>query len=372
VRDTNLIGGPSGGETCEVVSSAYESEPAPAPASTLLADLTTLRVGGPARGLVTARTEAELVGHVRDADARGEPVLVLGAGSNVVVADEGFDGLVVLVATRGLDADVSDCAGAFVTIAAGEPWDEVVRHAVSEEWIGLETLSGIPGATGATPIQNVGAYGADVSQTVARVRTWDRTANRYVTFTAGDCGFGYRTSRFKESPGRYLVVDVTFQLELGPLSAPVRYAELAAALGVELGQRAPLGDVRDAVLGLRRSKGMVLDPEDHDTWSAGSFFTNPLLTPEAAAALPGDAPRYTQPDGTVKTSAAWLIDRAGFGKGYGSGPARLSGKHTLAVTNRGGASAADVLRLAREIRNGVDVRFGVALQPEPVLVGCEL
>lgn len=372
MRSANLIQGPAGGETCEVVSTSAQSVPAPEPASNRLADLTTLRVGGPARRLVTARTEAELVGHVQDADARGEPVLLLGAGSNVVVADEGFDGVVVLVATRGLSADVSDCAGAFVTVAAGEPWDEVVRHTVSQEWIGFETLSGIPGTTGATPIQNVGAYGADVSQTVARVRTWDRTEGRYVTFAASDCGFGYRTSRFKESPGRYLVVDVSFQLELGSLSAPIRYAELARALGVDLGDRAPLGEVRDAVLALRRSKGMVLDAADHDTWSAGSFFTNPLLTPEAAAALPVEAPRYPQPDRTVKTSAAWLIDHAGFGKGYGSGPARLSEKHALALTNRGGASASEVLRLAREIRNGVDVRFGVVLHPEPVLVGCEL
>ncbi len=372
MRAANLVGEPTGGEACEVDSSAYESDAAPEPTSSRLADLTTLRVGGPARRLVTARTETQLIGHVLDADSRGEPVLVLGAGSNVVVADEGFDGLVVLVATRGLAAEVSDCAGAFLTVAAGEPWDTVVRHTVSREWIGFETLSGIPGATGATPIQNVGAYGADVSQTVARVRTWDRADATYVTFAAAECGFGYRTSRFKESPGRYVVVDVSFQLELGPLSAPIRYAELANALGVELGARAPLGDVRQAVLALRRSKGMVLDADDHDTWSAGSFFTNPVLAPDAAAALPDDAPRYLQPDGTVKTSAAWLIDHAGFGKGHGSGAARLSGKHTLAVTNRGGATAAEVLELAREIRDGVGVRFGVTLQPEPVLVGCEL
>ena len=369
---TNLIGGPSGGEACEVVSSTYESAPAAEPTSTLLADLTTLRVGGPARRLVMARTDEELVSAVRDADARHEPVLLLGAGSNVVVSDEGFDGVVVVVATRGLNAEVSDCAGAFIKVAAGEPWDRVVAHTLSQEWIGLETLSGIPGATGATPIQNVGAYGADVSQTIARVRTWDRVSGRVVTFAASDCGFGYRSSRFKDEPGRYVVVDVSFQLELGPLSAPIRYAELAAALGVEVGQRAPLGQVRDTVLALRRAKGMVLDPEDHDTWSTGSFFTNPLLSVEEAAALPDEAPRYSQPDGTVKTSAAWLIDHAGFGKGYGSGPARVSGKHTLALTNRGSATAEDVMRLARDVRKRVREHFGVTLVPEPVLVGCEL
>ncbi len=368
----NLLGGPAGGETCEVVRSVYESAPAPDPTSSRLADLTTLHVGGPARRLVMARTTDELVAEVREADARGEQVLLLGAGSNVVVSDEGFDGVVVVVATRGLTAEVSDCAGAFLTVAAGEPWDRVVDHTISQEWIGLETLSGIPGATGATPVQNVGAYGAEVSQTIARVRTWDRLDARYVTFAASDSGFGYRSSRFKEEPGRYVVIEVSFQLELGPLSALIRYAELAGALGIEVGRRAPLADVRAAVLELRRSKGMVLDPEDHDTWSAGSFFTNPLLAPEHAATLPEGAPRYAQPDGTVKTSAAWLIDHAGFARGYGSGPATVSGKHALALTNRGGATAADIVRLAREVRDGVRERFGVTLVPEPVLVGIEL
>jgi len=372
VTNINLISGPAGGEMCDVVSAVYESAPAPEPTSTRLADLTTLRVGGPARRIVMARTSDELVSSVRDADARGEPVLLLGAGSNVVVSDDGFDGVVVVVGTRGLTGEVSDCAGAFITVAAGEPWDRVVVHALAQEWIGFETLSGIPGSTGATPIQNVGAYGADVSQTIARVRTWDRTVGKHVTFAASDCGFGYRSSRFKEEPGRYVVVDVSFQLELGPLSAPIRYAELASALGIEVGQRAPLGRVRDAVFALRRSKGMVLDAQDHDTWSAGSFFTNPLLPAEAAARLPDGAPRYTQPDGTVKTSAAWLIEHAGFGRGYGSGPAKLSGKHALALTNRGEATAEDVLRLARDIRKGVREHSGVTLDPEPVLVGCDL
>nr|WP_156609031.1 UDP-N-acetylmuramate dehydrogenase [Auraticoccus cholistanensis] len=338
-----------------------------------MAPLTTLRLGGPARRLLVARTEAELVEHVSGCDRAGEPVLVLGGGSNVVVADEGFDGTVVQVATRGIRVeDLSDCAGATVAVAAGEPWDELVAATVARGWVGLEALSGIPGLTGASPIQNVGAYGADVSQTIAQVRTWDRQAQAVRTLPAADCGFGYRTSRFKAEPGRFLVLSVTFQLELGTLSAPVRYGELARALGVEPGERAAAEDVRRAVLALRARKGMVLDPADHDTWSAGSFFTNPVLDPAAAAALPADAPRFPQPDGAVKTSAAWLIERSGFPRGYGRPPATLSGKHTLALTNRGGATTAQLLALASEVREGVHARFGVVLEPEPNLVGCRL
>ena len=338
----------------------------------LLAEYTTVRTGGPARRLVFARTVDDLVAAVSTADAAGEPVLVLGGGSNTIVADEGFDGVVVLVATRGLDADVSACSGAFVTVAAGESGDELVATSVAQEWVGLEALSGIPGATGATPIQNVGAYGAEVAQTVASVRTWDRRDGCYRSFAAADCGFGYRSSRFKTEPGRYLVVEVRFQLALGSQSAPIRYAELARRLGIGLGERAPAAQVREAVLELRRSKGMVVDVADHDTWSTGSFFMNPVLEQRAAAALPDDAPRFLQPDGRVKTSAAWLIQRAGFEPGYGSGAARLSTKHSLALTNRGGATTADLLDLAREIRDGVEARFGVRLVPEPVLVGCDL
>ncbi|RJK93433.1 UDP-N-acetylmuramate dehydrogenase [Vallicoccus soli] len=341
-----------------------------------LATLTTLRVGGPARRLVTAETEDELVGVVRDLDAAGEPLLLLGGGSNVVVPDEGFDGTVVRVATRGVAPCVDGCSGATVTVAAGEPWDDLVARAVEEGWVGVEALSGIPGLTGATPVQNVGAYGQDVSQTVARVRTYDRDAGALRTLTAAECGFGYRSSLLKDalrggSP-RWVVLDVTFQLRLGSLGAPVAYAELARALGVAKGGRAPLGEVRRAVLGLRRGKGMVHDDADPDSWSAGSFFTNPVLDAAAAARLPEDAPRYPEADGRTKTSAAWLIERAGFAKGYGAGPARLSSRHTLALTNPGGATSADVLRLAREVRDGVRARFGVDLVPEPVLVGATL
>ncbi|MGJ6980098.1 UDP-N-acetylmuramate dehydrogenase [Aestuariimicrobium soli] len=344
--------------------------------SAQLADHTTFRVGGPAGRYVRATTEADIVAAVRDADQRGEPVLVLSGGSNVLIGDDGFPGTVVRVAWRGVTAQVSDCAGAFVTVNAGENWDDLVAFAVAKEWIGIETLSGIPGLVGSTPIQNVGAYGTEVSQTIARVRTWDRHENRIASFAASDCDFSYRMSRFKAQPDRYVVLQVSFQFELGPLSMPIRYPELAAALGVEVGQRAPLTQVRDTVLAIRGRKGMVLDEADHDTWSAGSFFTNPLLTPDQADELPADAPRFTQTDGLVKTSAAWLIQHAGFEKGFGAqlgeGRATLSTKHTLALTNRGGATADDVLALARAVRDGVRDAFGITLVPEPVLVNCSL
>ena len=340
----------------------------------LLRDHTTLRLGGPARDWVEATTEREVVDAVRRLDSAGEPVLVLAGGSNLVVADEGFEGTVVKVATSGVASDSDDpddlaCLGAVtVTVAAGESWDALVARAVDAGWVGIEALSGIPGSVGATPIQNVGAYGQEVSETLASVRTWDREQGRLRTFAAAECGFGYRTSRFKEEPGRFVVLDVTFLLKQGTLGAPVRYAELAATLGVEQGERAPLADVRAAVLKLRSGKGMVLDPEDHDTWSAGSFFTNPVV---AAAEIPDGAPAWPQ-DGGVKTSAAWLIEQAGFRKGYGGGRLSLSTKHTLALTNRGGATTADLLELAREIRDGVEARFGIRLVNEPVLVGCTL
>lgn len=349
------------------------TEPSTAPA---LRDRTTLRLGGPARSWVTATTEAELVEAVSAADAAGEPVLVLGGGSNLVVADEGFDGTVVEVGTRGVVADHEGddptCGGVLVTVAAGEPWDPFVAHAVERGWVGLEALSGIPGSVGATPVQNVGAYGQEVAQTVARVRVWDRRLRGVRTFAAADCGFAYRHSRFKADPGRHVVLDVTFQLAVGSLGAPVGYAELARTLGVEVGQRAPLPAVREAVLGLRRGKGMVLDAADHDTWSAGSFFTNPLVAPDV---VPDGAPAWPADDGLVKTSAAWLIEHAGFAKGFAVRPdaaARLSSKHTLALTNRGAARTADLLELARAVRDGVRDAYGITLVNEPVLVGCEL
>lgn len=347
-----------------------------------LVPYTTMRVGGPAARLVVAETTDELVDAVREVDDAGEPLLVLGGGSNVVIADDGFPGTVVLVATRGIDVVSSDaCSGASVRVAAGEVWDEVVQRAVAQGWSGVEALSGIPGSAGATPVQNVGAYGQEVAQTIAQVRVWDRERRAVRTLAAGDCGFSYRHSLFKGAAGRYVVLDVTFQLRLADLSQPVAYADLARQLDVAVGDRVPLGEAREAVLAQRRHRGMVLDGGDHDTWSCGSFFTNPILSEDAYAVLRdrtvsagvGDPPRFPDGDGQVKTSAAWLIERAGFGKGYGlPGPAALSTKHVLALTNRGSATAADVLALAREVRDGVRGAFGVDLVNEPVLVGGSL
>ncbi|MFN8074807.1 MAG: UDP-N-acetylmuramate dehydrogenase [Kineosporiaceae bacterium] len=345
-------------------------------AAPTLADLTTLGVGGPARRVVAAADAAALVEAVGSADAAGEPVLLVGGGSNLLVGDAGFDGTVVLVASRGVLVEAADaCGGVMITVAAGHPWDELVALTVERGWRGVEALSGIPGSTGATPVQNVGAYGQEVAQTLARVRTWDRQERRIVTFASAECGFGYRDSRFKRERfaggPRYVVLEVTFQLVISDLGAPVRFGELARALGVEAGGRAPLARVREEVLRLRAGKGMVLDARDADTRSAGSFFTNPVLPRALADALPAEAPRFEVGPDLVKTSAAWLIEHAGFPKGYGlPGPASLSTKHTLALTNRGGATAADVLDLARTVRDGVQTAFGVRLEPEPVLVGC--
>ena len=338
----------------------------------LLAELTTLRLGGPARRLLHADNETALLDAVRDADRTGTPLLLVAGGSNLVVADSGFDGTVVRVETRGVAVEQDMCSGAMVTVAAGEPWDPFVADAVSRGFVGIEALSGIPGSVGATPIQNVGAYGQEVAETIASVRCWDRVDGVQRTFAASECGFGYRTSRFKQDPQRHVVLAVTFQFRLGELAAPVRYAELARSLGVQVGARVPMTEVRDTVLRLRRRKGMVLDAEDHDTWSAGSFFTNPFLDADAADRLPAGAPRWEQADGTTKTSAAWLIENAGFGKGYGNGRAALSGKHTLALTNRGAARTDDLLALAAEVQRGVYDRFGIWLVNEPVLVGCDL
>jgi UDP-N-acetylmuramate dehydrogenase len=345
-----------------------------------LAELTTLRVGGPAGRLVTVTTTGDLVDAVREVDDADEPLLILAGGSNLLVSDQGFAGTVVRVATTGVEVTSSDaCSGLSLRVAAGERWDDVVARAVEADWVGIEALSGIPGSTGATPVQNVGAYGQEVAQTISSVRTWDRQEQRLRTFAVGECDFGYRTSRFKQDH-RYVVLDVTFQLPYGDRSTPIGYADLARALDVRVGERVPLAEARAAVLALRRARGMVLDAEDHDTWSAGSFFTNPILSTAAFARLTaraglagaGDPPAYPA-DGGVKTSAAWLIERAGFGKGYGGpGPAALSGKHTLALSNRGGASAADLVVLARTVRDGVEDRFGVRLEPEPRLVGLAL
>jgi UDP-N-acetylmuramate dehydrogenase len=347
--------------------------------TTRLADLTTLRLGGPAGRFVVAEHDDELVDAVLEADAEGEPLLVLAGGSNVVVADEGFPGVVVHVATRGVERhDAGDAV--LLTVQAGEPWDPFVERCVAEGLAGIEALSGIPGSVGATPIQNVGAYGQEVSETIDQVLVLDRRGKRVEMLDARACEFSYRSSVFKRTPGRWVVLAVTFALRRDPLSMPIRYAELARALGVEIGDRAPLADVREAVLELRRRKGMVLDEDDPDSVSAGSFFTNPVLTAEEFEALrarvreklgaDADPPSWPESDGRVKTSAAWLIERAGFTKGYGD-PATvaISSKHTLALTNRGAGTTAALVALAREIADGVRREFGVELVPEPVFVG---
>jgi UDP-N-acetylmuramate dehydrogenase len=346
-----------------------------------LADCTTVRLGGPARAFVRASTEECLIEAVRAADDGGEPLLILGGGSNLVVADEGFGGTVVQVATMGVRLDRG--AG-LVTVAAGESWDAVVAWTIAEGLAGLECLSGIPGLAGATPIQNVGAYGQEVSQAITEVRAYDRATGKIRIFPNDQCGFGYRTSVFKrDGARRHVVLSVRFRLAVQPLSLPVRYAELAAALGVGVGDQAASAEARSAVIALRRGKGMVLDAADPDTRSVGSFFVNPVLDAAALARVEAAArarcgpdtrvPRFDAGDGLVKLPAAWLIEQAGFGKGYSlGGGARISAKHTLALVNPGSATTAGLITLARQIRDGVRDIFGVSLTPEPVLVGVTL
>ena len=332
--------------------------------------LTTLRVGGEARQLIEVATRTELI------DAARDPVLgrglVLGGGSNLVVADAGVEAPVLAVRTSGVVV-ARDGGEVVLEVAAGESWDALVARCVSEGWSGVEALSGIPGSVGATPIQNVGAYGQEVAEVISQVDVFDRVTASTMSMSVDDCDFAYRSSVFKAEPKRFVVISVHLRLRVSTMGAPVQYLDLSRQIGVDVGSAAPLADVRRAVLDLRRSKGMVLDDEDHDTWSAGSFFMNPVL---AASDVPPDAPKWAQSDGRVKTSAAWLIERSGFPKGFGSelgtGAAALSTKHTLAITNRGHARTGDVLLLARTVRDGVQQRFGVSLRVEPTLVGVEL
>ncbi|WBB48910.1 UDP-N-acetylmuramate dehydrogenase [Verrucosispora sp. WMMA2044] len=347
------------------------------PASTDdLAQYTTLCVGGPAGQVVTATNADEIVSRVREA---GTDILLIAGGSNVVIGDGGFPGTVVLVRSRGLRVLAEDERTVTVRVEAGEPWDELVAATVRNGWSGLECLSGIPGSTGATPIQNVGAYGQEVAETITAVQVYDRTAGAVGEVAATDCGFAYRSSVFKYND-RWVVLSVDFRLARSPLSGPVRYAELARALGVEVGDRVPLAQARATVLRLRAGKGMVLDADDPDTRSVGSFFTNPVLDAatyeqlrQRAVGL-GEPPAWPGADDLVKVSAAWLIDKAGFGKGHpGPEGTAISTKHTLALTNpTGTASTRALLTLAREIRDGVQSRFGVTLHPEPVLINCTL
>jgi UDP-N-acetylmuramate dehydrogenase len=334
-----------------------------------LAPRTTLGIGGAARRLCTVMDVGELREVLGQAARDGEQVLVLGGGSNLVVGDAGWDGVVITLGRR----DVTIARGgdhAIVTAAAGVSWDDLVAQVVGEGLAGVEALSGIPGQVGATPIQNVGAYGQEVADTLVSVTAYDRQADEVVTLPRDACGFGYRNSRFKGGD-RHVVLEVAFRLARGPQSAPLRYAELTRALGVSDGGRAPLAAVRETVITLRRGKGMVVDPADPDSRSAGSFFVNPVLDGDALAALKARAPGvpcFPGGDGATKVSAAWLIEQAGFKKGFTHGNVGVSSKHALALINRGGASAAELLALARTIQEGVVARFGVALVPEPVIV----
>ncbi len=353
-----------------------------------LAPLTTLGVGPVARRVITCTTTEQVVAVLRqlDAEARGGeagPVLVFAGGSNLVVADTLTDLTAVRLANDGITVD-----GNLMRAEAGALWDDAVVAAIEHGLGGLECLSGIPGSAGATPVQNVGAYGAEVSDAITRVRLLDRDSGTVGWIPASDLHFGYRTSVLKRAQGvkglqtHAVVLEVEFALDATGRSAPLRYGELTAALDARGGDRADPQAVREAVLTLRARKGMVLDVADHDTWSVGSFFTNPVVAPDAydrlAGAMDGPVPHYPAPDG-VKLAAGWLVERAGFGKGYpepgASGrqaPCRLSTKHALALTNRGGATTADVLALARTVRDGVRDVFGITLEPEPVLVGCTL
>jgi UDP-N-acetylmuramate dehydrogenase len=325
-----------------------------------LADLTTLAVGGPIDRLIEVSDAEELVAAVREADEAGRPLLVLGGGSNVVAPDDGWPGDVVAVRTRGIERH-----GGSLTVAAGHDWDELVAFTVASELAGMEALSGIPGSTGATPVQNVGAYGQEVAQTIMAVRVYDRVEKSERTLTPEECGFAYRDSRLKRDPARFVVLDVTFVLDESPLSKPVGYAELARTLGVELGDSAPLADVREAVIGLRRGKGMVLDPADPDSRSAGSFFTNPIVPAERAV---DGCPSWPAGDGQVKLSAAWLVQHAGFGRGTRVGKVGTSSRHSLALTTEPGATATELLRFADRIVATVRDRFGVTLEREPTAV----
>ncbi|MEV4538789.1 UDP-N-acetylmuramate dehydrogenase [Asanoa sp. NPDC049518] len=343
-----------------------------------LADFTTLRLGGPADQVQRAEDPDQIVQMVRAAARDGAPGMILAGGSNVVIADAGVPGPVILIRSRGFEVVDSDADHVVVRVAAGEPWDEFVAATVDAGWSGVECLSGIPGSAGATPIQNVGAYGQEVTETIVGVEVYDRLDDTVRRMAPAECRFAYRTSVFKHSD-RWVVLSVDFRLARDPRSAPLRYAELARALAVAPGERVPLAEARAAVRALRAGKGMVLDAADHDTWSVGSFFTNPVLDAaafeflRARAGGVGDPPSWPAAGGTVKVSAAWLIDKSGFTKGYGGrGGVAISGKHTLALTNRGQGSTAALLDLAREIRDGVHERFGVTLHPEPVLVNCAL
>jgi UDP-N-acetylmuramate dehydrogenase len=360
----------------------------------LLSELTTIRVGGPASDLVEPTTESGLVDAAVTAWAAGEDWLILGGGSNLVVADEGFEGTVIRVATRGIESSVEGST-VRLRVQAGEPWDAVVAHAVSNGWAGIEALSGIPGSSGAAPVQNIGAYGQELADTLAAIDFLEYGSDSPVRIPATELGLGYRTSALKE--GRLGVVVAIELLLTVSREAPAAHDQLAAALGVPVGERLPLDRIRESVLALRAAKGMLLDPADPDSVSCGSFFTNPIVSGAFARGLPAGVPQWpVEPephdivvqlgeaapveappfgsDSRVKLSAAWLIEHSGISKGFalpGSGAA-ISSKHTLAIVNTGAATADDVASLARFIQARVLAEFGVLLVPEPTGVGIQL
>ena len=335
-----------------------------------LRDFTSLRVGGPAKNFVEAHNEDEIIAAL--VAAGDSPVLILGGGTNVLISDAGFAGTVIHITNSALVAEVDACSGATLTIGAGENWDDFVALTIERGFAGLETLSGIPGTVGAAPIQNIGAYGHEVSEFITRVRTYDRVAKAIRTFTNQECEFEYRSSIFKKNPGQFIILEVQFQIRIGDSSDPITYLELAKKLDIQMGEKAPTQQVRHTVLELRASKGMLLSPEDRDSWSAGSFFTNPIVSQQEADKLPNAAPKWPLIDGQVKISAAWLIENAGMQKGDEIGGARISTKHVLALTNAGDATATDLIELAKTAQAKVYEKFGIKLEPEVNLVGLSL
>ena len=336
-----------------------------------LSSFTTLRVGGPARKIIHAHSEAELIEFVKAADSAKEPILILGGGSNLLISDAGFAGTVIRVESKGNALDYDACSGGMIEVSAGEDWDKFVEISIEKGFADLESLSGIPGTVGGAPIQNIGAYGHEISETIARVKTYDRSKGKVKTFTNTECKFSYRNSIFKEQPGRYVILTVTFQLRKGAQSLPITYAELAKQLSVNIGDQVEVAKVREAVLKLRASKGMLINLEN-EIYSAGSFFVNPILSKSAADQLPADAPRWPQNDGKVKTSAAWLMEHSGVIKGEKLAGAQISDKHVLALTNSGDATAEDIVELAKRARKKVYEKFGIKLEAEVQLVGVNL
>ena len=335
-----------------------------------LRDYTSLRVGGPAKKFVEVGTETEIIAAI---EAAGDsPILIIGGGTNILVADSGFEGTVIRITSHSMKSEVDACSGATLTIGAGENWDDFVSLTLERGFAGLETLSGIPGSVGAAPIQNIGAYGHEVSESITRVRTYDRQAKALKTFTNSECEFSYRNSHFKAHPGRYVILDVQFNLRMGEVTTAITYAELAKKLGVEVGEKASVLETRKAVLELRSAKGMLLNPSDRDSWSAGSFFTTPIVTKEIAAQLPEGAPQWPTADGMIKMSAAWLIEHSGVHKGDSHGGARVSTKHVLALTNAGNATATDIAELAKSAQKSVFEKFGITLEAEVNLIGITL